>query len=514
MRKSILHNWWLSGGNSFDPLSLSPYLWIDAISGDYVSGVDNTNKIVASATAETAQALSVGGTRAVWNNGEGYYIETSGSVLTGSVSDYNFLHIPSSDFELFWTGVIHTGAGGGTTRTLMQNNGFSNSARGFLMYWETTGGNTNALIVKIGNGTNLSISITANNALPTNTLLRIRVKRTGLTVTAYVNDVQVGTQTATNAFTSGNAVNAMTMGAGGPQYLKDILLFDRNVTAGELTQIQSRTFSSITPTPINVDLIWGDSNASGFSLNATLPAPVTSGAIDTLIMKMATTAISRVDYIERLQIARNQMILNVSNLLTAHGGEMRLGYNFSSSPYGRAILKYGEGSTDAAGWTSPNTQYTRWLNMIPIFVDDLFHIYRRTPVVRSMIQWHGANDVQIGDGANYESAVIALVKATIDTFNALPAFQIPVVKMRQVVFRYKSGTGISPNATAQGLVRTAQENLGGSAFLTAHPSYSTYYLGSTWFDTDSEAAADGTHYTTYETMSGQAYSYLLPFINE
>jgi hypothetical protein len=91
MRKEkVLFDWW-AGESEFDPLSLSPVLWIDAINGAYVSTVDNNGtrargNIIDSATAETGQALTNAGTlgsKGIFN-GEGFYMEVGAQFQTGS----------------------------------------------------------------------------------------------------------------------------------------------------------------------------------------------------------------------------------------------------------------------------------------------------------------------------------------------------------------------------------------------------------------------------------------------
>jgi hypothetical protein len=511
-------DWW-DGKDEFTPLSLGPSLWIDAINGAYVSTVDNNGtrakgNIINSATAETGQALTNAGTLASKGiyNGEGWYMKLGAEFNTGSVSDYNFLH-NGSDFEVWFTykKLLQVA---GNIRALINTNGFSNTAIGFLLYDDNTGG-LNTLKLRIGNGTSAVISRDMNGATTQNATNVIRVTKSGNVVTIFVNGIQVGTQTATLSFNAGNASQIMdiasTTAAGIGIYLKDIVMFNRVLTVEEVALMNARTFISIIASPINVDVIYGDSNAEGQAVNSGLPAEL-SGTHNTLIFKMATAAVQVSDYIEKLQLGINHKILNQT--LTISGGEMRLGYSFANPSLSRAILKFGQGSTDATAWTTPSQTYTRWIAIIPEFIDDMLHVHRRTVVLRSMVSWFGANDCQIGDGANYESAVIALVKATIDTFNAASTNFGTVVKMRHVIFKTKSG-GSGFDATAYNLVSTAQDNLGAGSFLTAHPSYSTYYLGSVAYSTElATMLPDTIHYADYDGMSTQAYNYLQPFENE
>jgi hypothetical protein len=511
-------NFFMRAAGTFNPLNLNPFLWVDAISGEFASTVDNNGSrtpgnVINSATAETGQSLTNAGTLASKGiyNGEGWYMKVGAQFTTGVAADYNFLH-NGGDFDV-WVTWKQLTAAAGNTRALLNNNGFSNTARGILVYYDNTG-SLNAIKLRIGNGAAAVISIDVNNAVVQNTTNTLRITKSGNVVTVYINGVQRGTQTAVLAFSAGDATSTLAISsvtaATVAIYLKDLIILNRALSVSEASSMNGRTFTSVVPDTLNTDIIVGDSNAEGQVPNGSIAAALT-GTHNTKIFKLATSAVQNSDYIERLQLAVNQKVLNQN--LTLHGGEMRLGYSFASNPITRAILKFGQGSTSASDWTSPSLVYTRWIAIIPRFLEDMYHAHRKKIVLRSMVFWHGANDCQLGDGADYESTIIALVKATIDKFiESTPTFET-LVKMRHVVFRTRSG-GAGFDATAYNTVITAQTNLGNGSFLAAHPTYNSYYLGSVSYSTEAEPTLDSVHYSNYDTMATQAFNYLSPYSSE
>lgn len=511
---------WLNGAvTPFTPLALSPLLWVDAINGAYVSSVDNNGvrkrgNLVDSATAMTGQAIVNSGTQAskgIWN-GEGWWMKTTAQFTIGNIGDFNLLHA-GGQWEA-WITWWQTPAAAGNQRAILSTNGFSSTALGFLLYYNNTGG-ANAAELRMGNGTQSVVSRTANNSVNQNALNTARIVGNGNTVTLFMNGVQVAQQVATNPWSASNSVTPLTLSsitsATATHYLKDVVIFNRLLTANEAAKMNARTFTTIAPTACNVYAMIGDSNNDGQEPNNTTAAELL-GKHNILMVNQANATVATGDYIELLELGRNHKLKN--GTMTLHGGEMRFGYNFTDPNIKAMILKLGVGSTDALAWTSPNNPYGQWINMINKYIPELYHAHRRFAVLRGTINWHGANDTQAGDGGNYESAIIALEKATIDTFLSHTASYGTQVKCRQVIFETKNGTGLSFNAAAYALTHQAQINIGNGSFIAANPSYNTWYFGNVSHNTDAEGTTDGTHYAIYDTMGNQAVADLSPYQNE
>jgi hypothetical protein len=510
------------GSDPFDPLDLSPQptLWVDAINGAYTGGTTDNNgtrkrgNLVDSATAMTGQSVVNTGTQAskgIWN-GEGFWMKSTAQFTVGAIGDYDFLH-NGSNFDV-WCAFTQTVAASGNQRALISTNGFSSTAIGFLLYYNNAAG-ANNLELRIGNGTAAVISRTVAGAITQNALNVIRVTKTGNVVTVFVNGVQVTTQTASLSFSASNSVTALTLSsvtaATATHYMKDVVIFNRALTAGEVTQMNARTFTTITPTACNVYVQLGDSNNDGQQVSSGAGAEL-QGKHNILSINQANATVGTGDFIELLEMGRNHKLKN--GVMTLNGGEMRIGYNFTDPNIKAMILKLGVGSTDATAWTSPNNPYGQWINMINKYIPELYHAHRRTATLRGIIYWHGANDTQAGDGSNYESAMIALAKATIDTWLTHTTNFGAASKARHVIFETKNGTGLSFDAAAYALTHQAQINMGNGSFITANPSYTDRYLGHISHNTDSEGTTDGTHYSNYNTMGNTAVADLSPYQNE
>jgi hypothetical protein len=498
----------LNSGSSFTPISLSPFFWHDAQNGDFVAGADNNGtrargNLIATSVDETGKTMTVPSTNPIFN-GEGWYFKTTAYYTLGSIGDYNFIH-NGSDFDIFINYYQPTAASG-NIRAILNNNGFSNTARGILLYYDNASG-TNSLKLRIGNGTSSVISRDASGAITQNADNKIRINKSGNTVTLYVNGISVATQTNTG-WSASNSVAVLSVmsqtAASAITYLKDLVIFDRSLAAGEVTSMNNRTFISVTPTAINTDIIIGDSNAQGLAPNAGIASELTS-LINVQINRNSSASVQQGDYIEKLLLTRNQALLNQP--LTQHGAEMRLAYSFGSN---RAILKYGQGSTDAANWLGA-TNFNKWLAMIDWYCINQLHAMRQTVTVRSIIVLHGANDCQVGEGGNYKTDMTAIIKGTIERFVSNNA----TVKARLIFPRTISG-GSGFDATAYGLVVAAQTDMGNGSIPTDEPTIATYIKGSYGFSTEGQTTIDTVHWSTsaFDYISGLIYSYLLPYVNE
>jgi len=399
--------------NQFTPSSLSPVLFVNPYQNPFVNTVDNNGtrqrgNIIDSATATTGQALATAGTlgsKPIYN-GEGWYFEGGAQLTTGSTSDYNFIH-DGSDFDIWITVFICPTASTTYQRSLVCNNGFSTTARGILLRANSTSGN-NQLACNIGNGTASFITLTANGALTVNATNIIRVTRSGSTARMFVNGTQVATQTISLSAGVGNATGTMTLCqnfvSSANVYLKDTVIFNRALTTDEATQMNARAFASITPTPLNVYLLAGDSNSAGRGTNSAI-APDLTGVMANTICPTFSASFDRTSYIEKLQLGKNQTIPS-ENPTTQHGAEMRFCKSMSAASE-VMIIKQGIGSNtifrkNDGGLADYNvntllSSYARWrTSVLPVALNDLVHSQRRTPVFRGFIWTLGANDAIYG----------------------------------------------------------------------------------------------------------------------
>lgn len=390
--------------SAFNPLTLSPFLWVDAVRGDYTSSTDTngtrqSGNIIASASDETGKTLTIGaaGTEPVFN-GVSWFCDTSQQFTQGTTSDYNFLH-NGSDFEIYLT-YFQCPANAGNVRALLNNNGFSSTARGILLYYDNAG-SANILKLRIGNGTSNVISIDATGAITQNAINKIRIKKSGNTVTLYVNGTQVGTQTNTTWNVS-NAAAVLAVcsssSASAMVYLLDLFIIDRVLTTDEVTGMGNRTFSVPACTDINVYFIMGDSNGAGRGVNADIAADL-AGTIDAFIEKFNSASPStNSSWIGKLLVGTNQTIPS-EFLTTLHGVEMRFGKSMSASGE-LMIIKYGIGSTSCIyNWNPslPSDEYFKVTTQaIPVALIDLVHSKRRNPVFRGFAWVQGANDAAVG----------------------------------------------------------------------------------------------------------------------
>jgi hypothetical protein len=395
---------------AFNPSSLSPLLWVNPYRDAYVSTIDNNGSrqkgnIIDSAIAKTGQVLSTTGTlgsKPIYN-GEGWYFKQESKLTTGNNSTYNFLH-NGGNFDIWCTVFICPPATGNYFRVLITTNGISDTSKGILVRINSINGN-NSLEVRVGNGVSSFISLNGFNSLIPNTTNTLRVTRSGNSAKLFVNGTQVASQTITTLPGSGDAASTMTLVSNGAAsvnvYLKDIMIFNRALTSNEVTEMNSRRFPSILPTPMNVYLLAGDSNSSGRGINSAIASDLT-GKMPRVFIPTFGTSIDYTTYLSKLLLGTNQTILSESPT-TQHGAEMRFGKSIGAIA-DTFIIKYGIGSVplfqnSTGDWnaTSPTSFFNKFTTkVIPQAINDLVHVYRRTPVFRGFIWTHGANDAVVG----------------------------------------------------------------------------------------------------------------------
>lgn len=397
----------------FNPSTISPVLLVNPYIDAYSTTVDNNGlrqrgNIIDSVTATTGQIFGTVGTlgsKPIYN-GEGWYFEDGAQLTGGTTSDYNFIH-DGSDFDIWCTVFIPPTTSTTYQRAFICNNGFSTTARGILLRANATG--NNRLECNIGNGTSSFITLTANGALTVNATNIIRVRRSGSSALMFVNGTQVASQTISLSPGVGNAAGIMTiastLGVSANIYLKDLVIFNRVLTAAEATLMNTRRFQSITPSPINIYFMAGDSNCAGRGVNSAIASDLTGSTTGTYVPTF-TTAYDVTTYVEKLLLGKNQTIPS-ENPTTQHGSEMRFGKTMGAIT-DTFIIKYGVGSNTVfqrndGGFadfniSTTNSSYNRFITqVIPQALNDLVHNQRRTPVFRGFIWFEGANDALFGN---------------------------------------------------------------------------------------------------------------------
>lgn len=425
---------------TFDPSGLSPVLWVNPYRDAYVSTIDNNGtrqkgNIIDSATARTGQQLATVGTlgsKPIYN-GEGWYFEQGSKLTTGSNSTYNFLH-NGSNFDVWCTFFLCPPASGTYYRALITTNGISDNLKGLLVRINSINGN-NSLEVRVGNGASAFISLSGSNSLITNATNTVRVTRSGNVAKLFVNGTQVASQTITLTSGLSDAASVMTLVSNGSAsvdvYLKDVMIFNRALTADEVTAMNSRRFASITPSPINVYLLAGDSNCAGRGSNSEIAGDLT-GNISKAYIPLYSTSYDYTTSLGKLRLGINQTISSESPT-SQHGAEMRFGKSMGAIA-DTFIIKYGIGSIplfqsvfgdwNAASSASYFQKFTS--AVIPQALNDLVHVYRRTPVFRGFIWTHGANDAVVGGSNLAWTRSGTTVTVTENSHGLRTGYKIPV----------------------------------------------------------------------------------------
>jgi hypothetical protein len=425
---------------AFNPSSLSPLLWVNPYRDAFVSTIDNNGSrqkgnIIDSATAKTGQTLATTGTlgsKPIYN-GEGWYFEQGSKLTTGTNSTYNFLH-NGGNFDIWCTVFICPPATGNYYRALITTNGISDTSKGILVRINSVNGN-NSLEVRVGNGTSAFISLNAFNSLTLNATNTLRVTKSGNTVKLFVNGTQAAAQTITLLPGTGDAASIMTLANNGSAsvnvYLKDIMIFNRALTSNEVTEMNSRRFPSIVPTPINVYLLAGDSNSAGRGINSAIASDLT-GKIPRTYIPTYGTSLDYTTYLGKLLLGSNQTFL-LENPSTLHGAEMRFGKSMGAIA-DTFIIKYGIGSVplfqnSTGDWnaSSPASFFNKFkTSAIPQAINDLVHVYRRTPVFRGFIWTHGANDAAVGGSNKSWTRTGSTITVTENSHGLSSGYKIPV----------------------------------------------------------------------------------------
>jgi hypothetical protein len=162
----------------------------------------------------------------------------------------------------------------------------------------------------------------------------------------------------------------------------------------------------------------------------------------------------------------------------------------------RWILKLGVGGTPMVStvtyndWNASHTElYDKLRILVLNGLIEMEHVYRKTPVIRSLVSFHGETDaITTGAGSVYKANYTTMVNTLIDAIH--PTY--PINKMRLYVFRISDAGGYAYDVTEFPLVKSALQDIG-TNYLTDNPTYNTKVLGTTWRTTDDATFLDPQH---------------------
>lgn len=265
------------------------------------------------------------------------------------------------------------------------------------------------------------------------------------------------------------------------------------------------------PTPLNVYLLWGQSNAAGRGSNASIAAPL-NGAVGTKVFfpqPAPYTAITSTSFAE-LTLGTNN---TTENLGTQHGSEMRMGYDLYQVHQNCAIIKYAVGGTAISQWApGPSGLFSVMVDNITLKCSlyELRHTIRRPIVIRGAAWIQGESDCVSGLGASYQTKYDALILATIKQLNNAG---YKTNKLRWVDYGVKNGGSAGYDPTDFANVIAAKQYLM-SNFATDHPTFQI--AGLQYYSPDAIPLGDTQHYTAagLDTMGAQLASYFAQYVNE
>lgn len=265
------------------------------------------------------------------------------------------------------------------------------------------------------------------------------------------------------------------------------------------------------PTPVNVYLIWGQSNSTGRGSNVQIAAPL-NGAVGTKIFYPSPppyTAITSAIFSE-LTLGTNN---TTESLGTLHGTEMRFGYNMYQTDQNCAIIKYGVGGTAISTWAPTSSGiFSVMMDNITLKLSlyEMRHTIRRPIVIRGATWIQGESDCVSGLGASYQTKYDELILATLKRLNNAG---YRTNKLRWFDYGVKNGGGAGYNATDFSNVITAKQYLM-TNFASLHPTFEI--AGLTYASPDAIPLGDTQHYTAagLDTMGATMATYFAAYVNE
>lgn len=522
----------------------APTQWFDLNTPSlYTYGVDNLNRIVTAATAKVGASITEGSANLInrpsWN-GDGMWFNTQSALTWGSVSSHNTFHqdTPWSIYVVWYQiGVTNT-----HRAPIYCSNALASTSTGIYLGLDNriASSNTYALECIVTKGVSGQVPInvvTADNVVDANAWNWAKLKFDGTDFSFYVNGSLEGSSTPAIAFATGNASNALRIGnlntvgvgTGASMYLKHLYMEDSFVSGATETLLDNWAVAQcgegVPLENASVYLLGGQSNMAGRGVSASI-APELNGNVGAKIMVPKPTPPTQTDgtgsiqsdsYWDGLTLGVNQTYESVGS---QHGMEMRFGYDMEKYIHRCWIIKMGTGGTPVFptatynDWNiSSNQMYTHFRGLILTGMSELFHVFRKQPVIRGFVWMQGETDAIItGAGSGWKTNFTNLVGQLITDIEAAG---YTVNKMRMFVFRITDVGGFAYDPTEFPLIYAAQEDVGDN-FIADNPGVVGKILGTTWRTTDDLTLLDPQHYdhVALDTMGRALFTYFKNYVNE
>lgn len=492
----------------------SPYSWLDLIDKTLIiGGTDNIDRITHQVTAKVnSGAIQFDANlvrRPSWN-GEGSYFNTQSALKqAGTTATYAFLHDGTQfTFYVVWKQLTMS-----TTEymPLLDNINAAGTNKGISLFIDNRTSLTRVkrIVCQIARGINGQVPInlvSPDNAVLENAWNWCRVSYNGTVVEVVVNGVSQGTQAPAFAMLTGNATNLLNFGnrvtvstqTGQRAYMKHFYFEDALIAGADLTLLDSWATDMCTENLIledaNVYLRIGQSNQAGRGVNSGIHADLAS-TVGASIMVIKSAAPTQTDgsgtvnsdsYWEELELDRNQTTENVG---TQHGMEMRFGYNMHQFNENCWIVKMGVGGTPIFStvtyndWNVSSAQlYTKYVALTTVALDELIHVFRKTPVVRGMSIMQGETDaIIVGADTDFKANWTTFINTFIPAIEA--AVPVTINKLRIWFWQISDAGGYAYDATRLANIKAAQADLG-TNYLTDNPSMVSKIKGVTYRTTD------------------------------
>lgn len=517
-------------------------IWIDW-RGERKANLDNLGRVVESLKTKDKNSYYTTAESAAFifkdpsYNGEAIYFNSICALRIlsqtgGLVREMNNFH-NGSPWTTYLTFKYFSQSQSTTGRNIVSTAGatITNSSIGMRIDNLNSVADPHTIRVKIFNGTGGTPGIYdvqgPDNCLVDGEYNELKIVFTGAVLSVYLRNsanprfTLIGTDAVGSGLVTTDSTSTYCVGVEGfgfSGYIKQIITWWRVLTPDEETIVEtflaSDTANVIIPEPVDVHFGWGQSNddpGSG-TVNSTMPTdfPELTGLQNGFIYSALNSNYdNKVNY-------WNQMIMdrNVSSPNT-HNWMLRMCHEFADVGHPIYLINAGRGATGLldqvasvdwyadGGSATVGDMYPNWKLMVAAGLEELVHVLRKTPVLKSIGQFQGEND-------------------TSDPLATSPAYRLALENWIKSALTYLGSLGYSTANIHYYLFRTINSGINGpdvradQAYVMANfkadfPAYSIADLH--LIDTDGFDYA-GNHVTNLgASQAGQAAADLLiPFI--
>lgn len=510
-----------------------PYNWIDCIDKNQIVGaIDNigrittqvTTKVLSSFIQKNANLLQ----RPSWN-GEGEFFNTQSAMLQAGTTAVYTRFSNGGQFTMYFVwkqlAVPDTHFG-----PIMDAINASSAATGLGLYIDhrIASSRVNKLYLIIAKGVSGQAPInllSSDNAIVQDAWNAAKITYDGTTVRVYTSAsggafTEVASAAPAFSFSASNPANLLTFGnlftvgssTGMRGYLKHCYFEDSFMSAPDRANLdawaQAMCLENIEVTSANIYLEVGQSNCAGRGLNSEIDSDLT-GRVGAMIMWPRPTpatstpgsgTVTSDSYWQELELGVSQTFESIA---TQHGMEMRFGYDMFEHNENCWIIKYGVGGTpifEQATYNNWNvttpTLFTQFYNLIVNGLDEVQHVFRKTPVIRGLSVMQGETDALtgatfVGAGAAYKGNWTTFINTLIDN---IQTYGYSITKMRIFFWQISDVGGFAYDATNFPLIKAAQVDLG-TNYLTDNPSRTANIKGVITRTTDDIDFEDTQHYS-------------------